>query len=156
MLMRWQNKIQGIFFNLENLSLDEIRDYSEEIVEDRKIWVKISIEGKIDEKIGIKNGKQLSPELKEYIERVNKILESSYKIHDALLAQRAIVVLKGIDPLEDALNQVNSSTDSIIGVEVFNAQIDLSDFSTAFNELETEYIRLKCDEDLASKLSQMF
>lgn len=152
-LLHWQNRLMGAFFNLENLSSDEIRNHLKEIEEDRKVWVGVSL----DAEMSIKYRKQtFSLEVKVLVDRINETLKSSYKIHDALLARKAVIVLKDIAPLKDALHPVSSAVDTIRGLEVFNIQVALTNFSASFNELEAEYVRIKSEEDVASQLKQVF
>lgn len=39
--------------------------------------------------------------------------------------------------------------------EVFNTQVALTDFSASFDELESEYVRLQTEEDVAGRVSEI-
>jgi len=95
------------------------------------------------------------PDIEELSQRLSEIQESMRKLRDALVGRQAVLALKGITPLDDALAPVSPPVAAIRESEVFNIQVAITDFSTSFDELEFEYMRVQTEEDVAQKVSEI-
>ncbi len=66
-----------------------------------------------------------------------------------------MLALQDVKPLDDALNPVLAPVEAIKESEVFNIQVAITDFSSSFKELESEYIRVQADEDIAKQVDRI-
>jgi hypothetical protein len=94
-------------------------------------------------------------DIKELYNRIEETIASITKLNDALLTQQAVIALKGVSPLNDALNPVQKPTASLRELEVFNVQVAITDFSSSFKELEAEYMRVKSEEAVGKHVNQL-
>lgn len=92
------------------------------------------------------------PEARRCLERLRKALETCDQLREALIVEQARLAVRGIAPVEDALNAAQSTSGAALhALDVFNARAALGEFETAFDELEAEYNRLKSEDELAEK-----
>ncbi|MDX1933861.1 MAG: hypothetical protein SFU56_14780 [Capsulimonadales bacterium] len=91
------------------------------------------------------------PEAQRCVSRLKQALESCDKLREALIVQQAALAVKGIAPMDESLNPMLSSSDSLKSLDVFNARAAIGEFSSAFSELEAEYARLRSEEELAER-----
>jgi hypothetical protein len=149
-MVRLQNGLAPFIYDTDRLSYEEI-DVHLKIVEDAQTKA-------------VKLGKQLDghrqvlgsvPEIDELSQRLHDIQESTGRLRDALVGQQAVLALKGITPLDDALNPISPPIAAIRESEVFNMQVAITDFSASFNELESEYVRVQTEEDVGQKVSEI-
>jgi hypothetical protein len=95
------------------------------------------------------------PDIEELSQRLSDIQESMRKLRDAFVGQQAVLALKGITPLDDTLTAVSRPLAAIREADVFNIQVAITDFSTSFDELESEYIRVQSEEDVAQRIGEI-
>lgn len=149
-LVRWQNKLAPLISNLDRLTYEQNQS--------RLKAIDVALES--GDKMRGKLAKQRAtlgstPDMKELSTRLDEVLTSCRKVHDALVGRQAVLALKGVTPLKDSLHPVASPTAGIRELEVFNAQVAITDFSSSFEELEAEYIRVQSEEDLGQQISQI-
>lgn len=95
--------------------------------------------------------KAVQPEKENFLNQLAETTNSCDKLREALLSKQAASALRGISPIEENIN-TPSSKEIAHAVETFNIQSTLTDFSESFEELETEYRRLRSDNDIGRKL----
>lgn len=148
--VRLQNRIAPFIYDTERFSYEQIDARLKTIEEAQDNAVKL--------------GKQLDqqrrvlgnlPDIEELSQRLSEIQGSMRKLLDALVGRQAVLALKGITPLDDALAPVSPPLTAIRESEVFNIQVAITDFSASFDELESEYIRVQSEEDVAKKVSEI-
>jgi hypothetical protein len=96
-----------------------------------------------------------TPDSEDLSRRLDETLASCKKVHDGLVSRQAVLALKGMSPLKDAMSPVSSPTSERREMEVFNIQVAITDFSTSFEELESEYARLQSEEDVTQEISHI-
>jgi len=148
--VRLQNKLAPLIYDTDRLSYEQI-DGHLKIVEDAQTKA-VTLGKQLDEQRKVLGN---APEIAELSERIAEIRESIRKLCDALVGQQAVLALKGITPLDDALNPISPPMAAIRESEVFNMQVAITDFSTSFDELESEYARVQSEEDVAQKVNEI-
>jgi hypothetical protein len=149
-LVRWQNKLAPLLYGWERLNYEQNEarlkalettrstgsDIQSKAVEYRKILGAI-------------------PDVEDLSNRLKETLESYRKVHEGLVARQAVLALQGVSPIQDALSPASLPTAGKREVEVFNAQVSITDFSHSFAELEAEYTRLQSEEDVAQEIGRI-
>ena len=164
-IVRWQNKLAPLIFETDDLSYEEI-DKRLIAIEKARIDGKQMLERlqnlqKLRARIGSTSSVQeLSrigsfTDAQELSNRIEETIASCTKLHDALLSQQAVIALKGVTPLKDALTPTEKPMGSLRELEVFNIQVAITDFSSSFKELEAEYVRVQSEDDVGQQISQM-
>jgi hypothetical protein len=164
-MVRWQNKLLPFIFETKELSYTEIEYHLGEIEKAREVGKKMLERLKMLQKLREKidsdsSGQELSgmissTDVQELSKRIEETIVSCTTLHDALLSQQAVIALKGITSLQDALNPIQKPTASLRELEVFNAQVAITDFSASFRELEAEYVRVRSEEDVGQQINKM-
>jgi hypothetical protein len=149
-MVRLQNKLAPFIYDTGKLSYEQI-DGHLKVVEEAQTKA-----------VGL--GKQLNEqrqvlgsvrEIEELSQRLAEIQESTGKLRDALVGQQAVLALKDITPLDDALTPILPPMAAIRESEVFNMQVAITDFSASFDELESEYVRVQSEEEVAQKVNEI-
>ena len=83
------------------------------------------------------------------VQRLKSALETCDKLREALIVQQAALAVRGIAPMDEALQPALAPTESLKALDVFSARAAIGEFSSAFSELEAEYARLRSEEELA-------
>ena len=148
--VRLQNRIAPVIHNVASLSYEQIDARLKTIDEAQTAALKLGEE--LEKQRSILGN--LS-EIEEMSPRLSEIQESMRKLHDALVGRQAVLALKGITPLADALTPVSPPMTAFRESEVFNIQVAITDFSASFDELEAEYVRVQSEEDVAQKVSEI-
>jgi hypothetical protein len=149
-LVRWQNRLAPLISNPDRLTYEQNQN--------RLRAIDVALES--GDKMRVKVEEQRAtlgstPDMKELSARLHESIASCGKVHDALVGRQAVLALKGVTPLKDSLHGVASPTSAIRELEVFNAQVSITDFSSSFAELEAEYVRVQSEEDLGQQMSQI-
>ena len=77
------------------------------------------------------------------------------KLHEAFLGRQAVLALQDINPVEDAVTPVLPPIKALKESDVFNIQVAITDFSDSFKELESEYMRVQAEEDIAKQVDNI-
>jgi hypothetical protein len=143
-LVRWQNTLEPLAADWETLThetvnhrlrlLDAARDRGEEFL---KEWAGVDLSE--------------LPEAARCVQRLRQALETCDKLREALIVQQAALAVKGIAPMDDALQPALAATESLHSLDVFNARAAIGEFNSAFGELEAEYSRLRSEEEMAER-----
>ena len=96
-----------------------------------------------------------APDVEELSERLSEFEGSMNKLREEFVGRQAVLTLKGLSPLDDALAPVSRPVAALREAEVFNTQVALTDFSASFDELESEYARLQTEGDVAGRVSEI-
>lgn len=91
------------------------------------------------------------PEGMRCVSRLRQALDACGQLREALIVQQAALAVKGIAPLDEALQPTLAPADSLKNLDLFNARAALGEFSSAFGELEAEYARLRSEEEMAER-----
>jgi hypothetical protein len=148
--VRLQNKLAPFIYDSDKFSFLEINKYLETIEETQKSAVKLN--GQLAEQRQILGS---VPDIEELSQRVSEVQASMRQLHDALVGRQAVLALKGITPLDEALTPISAPVVAIRQSEVFNIQVAITDFSASFDELESEYMRVQTEEGLAQQVSEI-
>jgi hypothetical protein len=164
-MVRWQNALAPLIFETGDLSYKEIDKRLIAIEKERiagkqlneKLQNLQTLRAKID---STSNAQEISKggsfnDTQELSSRIEQTLASCTKLHDALLSQQAVVALRGVTPLKDAMTATQRPMGSLRELEVFNIQVAITEFSSSFRELEAEYVRVQSEEDVGRQLNQM-
>lgn len=149
--VRLQNMIAPFIYNTDRFSFEQI-DAHLKTIEDAENGAG-ELTRKLDEQRGVLGGVS---EIEELARRLSEIQESMGKLRDALVGRQAVLALQGITPLEEALTPLSSPVAAIRESEIFNIQVAITDFSASFDELESEYIRVQSEEDVAQRIGEIF
>jgi hypothetical protein len=148
--VRLQNKLAPFIYDTNRFSYDQIDAHLKTIERAQENAVKLG--ERLDEQRLVLGS---ATDIEELSQRLSEIQESTHKLRDALVGQQAVLALKGITPLDEALSPISRPVAAIRETEVFNTQVAITDFSSSFDELESEYIRLQSEEDVAEKVSEI-
>lgn len=141
---RWQNKLAPLIYNLDELNFEQNENRLRAVEAARK-------EGGLIRSKAAKYRPALGAtgEVEDFERRVDETLQSCEKIHEALVGRQAELALRGLSPLQDALHDAGQLTPPTTGgIDVFNIQVSITDFSSSFDELEAEYRRVRDEADL--------
>ncbi|GAB4451387.1 MAG: hypothetical protein OHK0029_00450 [Armatimonadaceae bacterium] len=143
-LVRWQNTLEPLAADWESLT--------HETVNHRLRLLEVARE-RGEMYLREWEGVDLSelPDAARCVERLKQALESCGKLREALIVQQAALAVKGIAPMDEALNNAASPTDELKSLDIFNARAAIGEFNSAFGELEAEYARLRSEEELAEQ-----
>ncbi len=148
--VRLQNKLAPFIYDTDKFTFPELNKYLETIEEAQKGAYKLN--GQLAEQRRIL-GSVL--EVEELFQRVSEVQASMRQLHDLLVGRQAVLALKGITPLDEALTPISAPVVAIRKSEVFNIQIAITDFSASFDELESEYMRVQTEEGVAQQVSEI-
>lgn len=146
-LVRLQNKVASLVYSTDTLSYAQIDD---------QLAVVNLCEGQLDNiSSQLQKEQQVlgdGPEVAELLQRVRDFEQSMKTLQDALVGRQAVLALKGISPLDDAVAPISAPVLELRKSEVFNIQVAITDFSASFQELESEYARIQTEEDVSLKI----
>jgi hypothetical protein len=148
-MVRLQNEIAPFVYNTDGFSYNQI-DANLKIIE----GVKGTANG-IGNQINNQSKFLDSSEPKELTQRITEIQSSIDKLHDAYLGKQAVLALQDINPVDDASNPILPPVKAIQESEVFNTQVSITDFSESLKELESEYMRVQAEEDIAKQVDKL-
>jgi hypothetical protein len=149
-LVRLQNKLAPFVRDIDKYSFTRISAHLETIDTERQTADTLRTQLEAQRPI---LGK--SADLEDLLQRLSEIQLSMDKLHDALVGRQAVLALEDIAPLDEALTRADVPVASVRGAEVFNIQVAITDFSNAFDELESEYLRVKAEEDVVEQLDEI-
>lgn len=149
-MVRLQNRLAPLIHAADDISYEQI-DARLKAIEDEQKSVK-PLDAKLNEQRRVLGS---APDVEELSQRLSGIEDSMRKLHEAFVGRQAVLSLRGISPLDDALVTVSPPVAAIRESEVFNTQVALTDFSASFDELESEYMRLQTEEDVAGRVSEI-
>lgn len=143
-LVRWQNTLEPLAADWEGLTHEECNHRLRLLEASRergqtflKDWEGVDLTD--------------LPEGQRCISRLRQALETCEKLREALIVQQAALAVKGIAPMDEALQPALAPAESLKSLDVFNARAAIGEFSSAFNELEAEYSRLRSEEEMAER-----
>lgn len=145
--VRWQNKIAALIEELDVLTFEEYDSRLKTIDAMHTQGTKIRA-GLISQQHEF----DTTLEMKRLLERIDETLKSCQKIHEALLGRQAVIALEEVTPLRDAVLSTATPLGALKSLEALNIQIAITDFSLSFEELETEYLRMKGEEDFGQQV----
>ena len=148
--VRLQNKLAPLIYDTNRFSYDQIDAHLKTIERAQDNTVELGEQ--LDEQRRVLGS---ATDIEELSQRLSEIQESTHKLREALVGQQAVLALKGITPLDEALSPVSPPVAAIRDIEVFNIQVAITDFSASFDELESEYVRVQTEEDVAQKVSEI-
>ncbi len=148
--VRLQNKLAPFIRDTSEFSYDQISAHLETI--EKALNSAVRLGERLDEQRRVLGS---VTDIEELSQRLSEIQQSMHILRDALVGQQAVLALKGITPLDDALTTVARPVAAVRETEVFNIQVAITDFSTSFAELESEYVRVQSEEDVAQGVSEI-
>ncbi|HVK06175.1 MAG TPA: hypothetical protein VM490_22080 [Armatimonadaceae bacterium] len=143
-LVRWQNTLEPLAADWDRLTHEECNHRLRQLEAARDRG-----EAYLREWEGV----DLSDvsEAQQSVKRLKTALASCDKLREALIVQQAALAVKGIAPMDEALQPSLAPADSLKNLDLFNARAAIGEFSSAFSELEAEYARLRSEEELAER-----
>jgi hypothetical protein len=143
-LVRWQNTLEPLYSDWESLTHDACNQRLRqlEVAQERGAVFLTDWEG-----VDISD----LPEAERCLDRLREALAACDQLREALIVQQAALAVKGIAPMDDALNPHLAPAAALQSLDAFNARASLGEFTAAFDELEAEYSRLRSEEELAEK-----
>lgn len=148
--VRLQNRLTPFIYDTLGFSYEDIDAHLKTIERAQSNAVKLGEQ--LDEQRRVLGSET---DIEELSQRLSEIQQSMRKLLDTLVGRQAVLALKGITPLDDALSPISKPLAAIRETEVFNIQVAITDFSTSFDELESEYVRLQTEEDAAEKVTEI-
>ncbi|MFM7321262.1 MAG: hypothetical protein ACKO5K_07035 [Armatimonadota bacterium] len=146
-LVRWQNRLDPLASDWDSLDhaecgrrlerLNEIQDEGRRYLEQ---W----------------EGVDLSelPEARRCLDRLRTALGTCDQLRERLIVHQATLALQGIAPAEEVLDGAVSAAGAS-AFDTFQARADLGEFTSAFDDLEEEYQRLRSEQELAERASMV-
>lgn len=148
--VRWQNGLNPIFYGWESLTYERT---------ERRLRAldKASSKGVLLRDRLMQESKSIGDksDFRELEVRLEETLDSCKRVHDGLVGRQAVLALKGLSPLEEAAMPIPTPTAELRATEVFNTEVALTDFSTSFEELESEYARLQSEGEVAQEIRRL-
>lgn len=143
-LVRWQNTLEPLAADWEALThetvnhrlrlLEQARDRGQTYLNE---WEGVDLTD--------------IPEAARCVERLRQALATCDQLREALIVQQAALAVKGIAPMDEALQPTLVPSEGLKNLDIFNARAAIGEFSSAFGELEAEYSRLRSEEELAER-----
>jgi hypothetical protein len=149
-IVRWQNRIVPLVKDLDDLSFAQTDSRLQDINAKREqgMEIKANLESQ-------QRAFGTVPETQQLSERLDETLLSCQMIQEALVRRQAVMALKHVTPLKDAMLPTSTPFAALKGGEVLNSQVAVTDFSSAFEELEAEYTRMQSEEDLGQQVKRI-
>lgn len=148
--VRWQNSLNPLFYGWESLNYERT---------ERRLRAldKANSKGVFLQDRLMQESKSIgdTSDFRELEVRIEETLASCKRVHDGLVGRQAVLALKGLSPLEEAAMSIPSPTAELRATEVFNSEVALTDFSTSFEELESEYARLQSEGEVAQEIRRL-
>jgi len=91
------------------------------------------------------------PDAERCVDRLRQALATCDMLREELIIQQAALAVRGIAPMEDGLHTGLGAGDKFRNLDIFNARASIGEFSAAFSELESEYSRLRSEEELGER-----
>ncbi len=152
-LIRLQNKATPAFENLTQLSFYEVEELLQTIEGSQYFLKKLKSEIEKTDETAAKY--VLSGE--EYlIEETEKTAASLREIRKTLIVEKTVRALQQLQSMDDESKNDEIDESLTHKIEAFNMQATLTDFSEAFDKLETEYQSLKMENEISRELFDGF
>lgn len=148
-VVRWQNKLPPLIADEDTLTY--------ELIEKRLVSVKAALqEGQRARTTLQQLRKSIGPtsDIEELSNRVDETISSCSKLQDALIGRQAVLALKGVSPIQESAIQTSKPISALRQMEAFNTQVAITDFSSSFQKLEAEYVRLQAEEEVVDQVSE--
>ncbi len=140
-LIRWQNKLEPLASDLETINREEV-DFR------RPACAELQDEGR---KL-LEEATLVLPEGNDSLNHIREGIASAEDLRQELMAQEALVALRGVTPLDDVMNTQSVSFDR---PDMFRARVSaMKEIANSFDVLEAEYQRMVAEEGLALGLKQ--
>jgi hypothetical protein len=149
-LVRWQNRLAPQLYGWEGLGYEQNEARLKALEATRDTGSEI--QSKVLEYRKVLGS---TPDVEELSTRLEETLASYRKVHEGMVARQAVLALQGVSPVREALSPASLPTAGKREVEVFNAQVAITDFSHSFAELEAEYARLQGEADVGQEISRI-
>ncbi len=144
-LVRWQNTLEPIAADWERITheecahrlrqLDIARDKGRAYLTE---WQDVDLSD--------------LPEAEQCVDRLRQALSTCDMLREELIIQQAALAVRGIAPMDESLHPgLGANGDKFRNLDVFNARASIGEFSAAFSELESEYSRLRSEEELGER-----
>ncbi len=149
-LVRLQNRISPI--------LEGWQDFNSRQIENALTEIETSIRQTENAKNEILNGanKRLAEtdffEKTVFFEQLNETKNGCEQLRETLLTEKAFRALRGLQTSENGGGKNTLDQSLTHQIETFNIQTTLTDFSEAFDKLETEYQSLKAENEISQNL----
>lgn len=144
-LVRWQNTLEPLTSDWDDLSHEECNRRLQTVASARtrgeaflREWEQADLTA--------------TPEGQDRISRLRAALDTCEQLRQALVVQQAALAVRGIAPVDEAMQPVLSPGASLKQLDLFNARAAIGEFSSAFGELEAEYARLQSEEEMAERV----
>lgn len=147
-MLRWQNTLEPLVDEWDNLTYEECGRRL-------KALTATCQRGEITLQEWKQTDLATTPDGQSYIMRLQEVLTACEQLRQALLAQQALLAVKGITPLEETSQSIPKPSAALEQFELFHTRVTLGEFSSAFTELESEYIRLQNEEEIAQQVKQI-
>ena len=95
---------------------------------------------------------EVLPEKENLLSQLDETHSSGEKLRETIITKQAAHTLQGFEPIRDSANQISIGQNLAEKIETFNIQTTLTDFSEAFDKLESEYQRLKTENEIGQNL----
>lgn len=146
-LVRWQNSLAPLLYDAEDLSYEQLDGRLKQLERARfagKQWLEEfrAHSAPLGETI----------EVKHLRERATDLMISINTLHESYVARQAADALKGITVFDDTAIASSSFENLLHASDAFNIHVAITDFSTGFDELESEYARLQSESEISKRL----
>lgn len=142
-LVRWQNRLEPLYSDWETLTHESCNQRLRQLELAR---------GEGERYVAAWNDVDLTelPEAQRCLTKLRDTLGACDKLREALIVQQATLAVKGIAPIEETLQSAMPGA-SLKSLDLFSARASLGEFNKAFDELESEYSRLRSEEEMADR-----
>lgn len=148
-MARLQNGVRPFLNNLHRLS-DREAEHGLRAIEKTQNEIGRLRQNQTND-LSIEFPKAVQPARDGFLMQLRETEESCGKLREALLSKQATRAVRGISPIEENLHTPDSG-DIAHALEIFNIESTLTDFSESFEDLETEYKRLRAEKEVTGKL----
>lgn len=94
------------------------------------------------------NDPSLTQAKQQCILRLRKALDACEQVHRDLLSHKAALAVQGVSPLDEQVPSAPAVITSLEELDVFSILPDVGEFTSGLKALETEYFRLKGEEEV--------
>jgi rubrerythrin len=144
-LVRWQNTLEPLTGDWDHLTHEECSRRLQGLAAARERGENLLREWEHGELTATSAGQECTARLRE-------VLGTCEQLRQALVVQQAALAVKGIAPLDEALQPVLTPAAALKQLDTFNARAAIGEFSSAFGELEAEYARLQSEHEMAEQV----
>lgn len=148
-LVRLQNELSPYLYKLHRLA-DVETESGLAAVEITQLEIE-NMRGNLASYAAIDFPEKTLPEKQSFLAQLDETNESCERLREALLGRQAASALRGISPIEGNL-KFSGAKEVEHAAETFNMRAALTDFSESFDELESEYRRLRSESETNKNL----